>query len=313
MSSSPTDPPSLRPPRDDDFDAILGLMNAHQLAAFGEADVTADELRTWLTTPTVDPQHDIRLLERDGRLLGYIDADPIGEDPRRWWSDVKIAPDADAAAVFSQLLRWLEERAGDGLLRVWTGADDARMLRVFTTHGFTEARHSYRMEIALDAAPHEPTWPEGLTLRTFGPDDERLVFDAQVEVWRDTSDPLDETFEEWQHWMTKRESFDPTLWFLVFDDDELAGFSLCRQDDTDPSAGYVGVLGVRRPWRQQGLGEALLLHSFAAFRARGYERSTLGVDASSPTGATRLYERAGMTVYRDTVLLDRPVSPASQD
>jgi hypothetical protein len=30
------------------------------------------------------------------------------------------------------------------------------------------------------------------------------------------------------------------------------------------------------------------------------------VDASSPTGATRLYERAGMTVYRDTVFLDRP-------
>ena len=35
---------TLRAPRDDDFDAMLELMNAHQLAAFGEADVTADEL-----------------------------------------------------------------------------------------------------------------------------------------------------------------------------------------------------------------------------------------------------------------------------
>jgi hypothetical protein len=33
----------------------------------------------------------------------------------------------------------------------------------------------------------------------------------------------------------------------------------------------------------------------------------LGVDASSVTGATRLYERAGMRVYRDTVVLERPV------
>ena len=60
---------------------------------------------------------------------------------------------------------------------------------------------------------------------------------------------------------------------------------------------------MRRPWRRQGLGEALLLCSFRAFRERGYTRGTLGVDASSPTGATRLYERAGMRVYRDTLFL----------
>jgi mycothiol synthase len=312
MSSSLPDRPALRPPRDDDFDAMLELMNAHQLAAYGEADVTADELRTWLTTPSVDPQRDIRLFERHGRLLGYIDADAIGVDPRRWWSDVKIAPEADAAEIFPELLAWLEERSGEGLLRVWTGVDDTRMLRVYADHGFAETRHSYRMEIALGGAAREPTWPDGLTLRTYEPADERHLYDVQVEVWQDTSDPLEESFEEWQHWMTKRTSFDPSLWFLVFEGDELAGFSLCRQDDTDPSAGYVGVLGVRRRWRQQGLGEALLLHSFHTFRRRGYTRSTLGVDASSPTGATRLYERAGMTVYRDTVLLDRPVRPTRE-
>jgi mycothiol synthase len=304
---------TLRPPGDDDFAAMLELMNAHQLAACGEADVTADELRTWLTTPSVDPQRDIRLFERDGRLLGYVDADEVGVDPRRWWSDVKIAPDADAAEIFPQLLGWLEDRAGEGLLRVWTGVDDARMLRVYADNGFREARHSYRMEIALGADSREPTWPEGLRLRTFEPADERNLYDANIEVWEDTSDPLEESFEEWQHWTTKRASFDPSLWFLVFDGEELAGFSLCRQDDTGANAGYVGVLGVRRPWRQQGLGEALLLHSFGAFRERGYMRATLGVDASSPTGATRLYERAGMTVYRDTVFLDRLVRPISSD
>jgi ribosomal protein S18 acetylase RimI-like enzyme len=58
---------------------------------------------------------------------------------------------------------------------------------------------------------------------------------------------------------------------------------------------------------RQGLGEALLLHSFLAFRERGLTRATLGVDASSPTGATRLYERAGMSVYRDTLFLEREV------
>jgi mycothiol synthase len=106
--------------------------------------------------------------------------------------------------------------------------------------------------------------------------------------------------------MTRAETFDPALWFLALAGDELAGFSICRQDINDPAAGHVELLGVRRPWRRQGLGEALLLHSFQAFRALGWTRGTLGVDASSPTGATRLYERAGMRVYRDTLFLERP-------
>ena len=55
-----------------------------------------------------------------------------------------------------------------------------------------------------------------------------------------------------------------------------------------------------------GVGEALLRRAFYDLHARGLRRVGLGVDAESPTGATRLYERAGMTVYRDTVFLDRP-------
>lgn len=125
---------TLRPPSDDDFDAMLELMNAHQLAAYGESDVTADELRTWLTTPSVDPQRDIRVFERDGRLIGYADADSTGDDPKRWWSDVKVAPDADVDDVLPGLLRWLDERAGDGLLRVWAAAGDERILAVYAAH-----------------------------------------------------------------------------------------------------------------------------------------------------------------------------------
>ena len=144
-------------------------------------------------------------------------------------------------------------------------------------------------------------------MRTATADDQRSVYDAVTEVWQDTNDPIDETFEEWAHWHVERDSYDPSLWFLAMAGEELAGFSICRSDPVDPQAGYVNLLGVRRAWRRQGLGEALLLRSFDAFRQRGLTRGTLGVDASSVTGATRLYERAGMRVYRDTVFLERAV------
>jgi len=300
---------TLRPPRDDDFDAILELMNAHQLAAFGEADATADELRGWLTAPSVDVQRDIRVLERGGRLIGYADVDGTRDDPPLWWCDVKVAADAPAGEVVPQLVAWLDERAGKGRLRVWTSDTDMRIVNAFTALGFEPSRHSYRMEIDLAGDEREPVWPDGISVRTFAEAEAGLVYAVFIEVWRDTNDPMDETFEEWSHWTIGSPTFDPALWFLAFAGEELAGFSLCRRDPVDANAGYVATLGVRRPWRRHGLGEALLLRSFAEFRRRGYTRGTLGVDASSVTGATRLYERAGMRVYRTTVFLERPVCP----
>jgi mycothiol synthase len=49
-------------------------------------------------------------------------------------------------------------------------------------------------------------------------------------------------------------------------------------------------------FRKRGLGSALLLHAFAGLYARGERRMGLGVDATNETGATRLYESAGMRV-----------------
>jgi mycothiol synthase len=298
---------TLRPPRDDEFDALLELMNAHQLAAFGEADASADELRIWLTAPSVDVQRDIRVLERDGRLIGYADVDSSGEDPPLWWCDVKVDPGTDADAVILELVAWLDARAETGRLRVWTSETDARIVDAFTALDFEPVRHAYRMEIDLATDPPPPVWPDGIIVRNATTADHRLIHQAVIEVWRDTSDHYDETFEDWAHWNVESSSYDPSLWFLAYAGGELAGFSVCRRDDIDHSAGYVGLLGVRRAWRRQGLGEALLLRSFQAFRQQGYTRGTLGVDASSPTGATRLYERAGMRVYRTTVFLERPV------
>jgi len=43
---------------------------------------------------------------------------------------------------------------------------------------------------------------------------------------------------------------------------------------------------------------ALLRHAFGEFHQRGWCSVALGVDSESPTGATKLYEKAGMRVIR---------------
>ena len=45
-----------------------------------------------------------------------------------------------------------------------------------------------------------------------------------------------------------------------------------------------------------------MLHSFAEFHRRGQTGAALDVDSASLTGATRLYESVGMSLYTDFVL-----------
>jgi hypothetical protein len=56
---------------------------------------------------------------------------------------------------------------------------------------------------------------------------------------------------------------------------------------------------------------ALLLMSFAGLRDAGFETVELGVDAESLTGATRLYERAGMHAARAWEVWEMELRPAT--
>ena len=108
------------------------------------------------------------------------------------------------------------------------------------------------------------------------------------------------SFEAWASQnLVQDEDGDFSLWRIAWDGSDVAGVCINRpRHGDDDSMGWIGVLGVRRPWRRQGLGEALLRESFLAFRERGKRAAGLGVDAENTTGAVALYERVGLRVVR---------------
>jgi ribosomal protein S18 acetylase RimI-like enzyme len=113
------------------------------------------------------------------------------------------------------------------------------------------------------------------------------------------------TFERFAG-MTEQQSFDPALWFLAMDADAIAGVALCK---TLAGEGWVDVVGVRRPWRNRGLGLALLRHALAEYHRRNVRKVSLSVDAESITGAPRLYGRAGMRVRESYVICLKDLRP----
>ena len=89
-----------------------------------------------------------------------------------------------------------------------------------------------------------------------------------------------EPFEQWVANRIEAPEFDPTLWFIVREGDEIA--AVLRGKPELAGAGWVGALGVRPRWRKRGLGLALLHHAFGEFYRRGQPRVGLGVDARIP-------------------------------
>jgi ribosomal protein S18 acetylase RimI-like enzyme len=132
-----------------------------------------------------------------------------------------------------------------------------------------------------------------------------------LESWRDhwgfVELPFDQALADWRKGIRgDGERFDPTLWFLAVHGDEIVGISLCNSHIADDATrGYVQVLGVRPAWRKRGIALALLHHTFAEFRRRGYAAVELDMDSENLTGALRVYERAGMRAVRQSLSCEK--------
>jgi len=257
--------------------------------------------------------------------VGYIavwDIDPI---PVSNWVWARVHPDFEGLGIGTKLMMWAEERLQQTLARI---PKDLRVVyhaggikthvptrKLLEDLGMELNRYFWRMVIDLKEEPPEPVWPNGIRMKSLVEvNDLRTVYrafnDAFQDHWGHVEQPEEEMLAEWKHWISSDEEFVPSLWFLAMDGEEIAGVCLCRRREwEDPDMGWVNVLGVRRRWRRQGVGLTMLHYAFDKFRRMGKLRAGLGVDANSLTGATRLYEKAGMHVAREFYTYEKELRP----
>ena len=305
----------MRPARPADLVAVTDLLNESAIAQTGAPEFTANELKTFWESPGFDMESGTRVIvSAQGEIVAYADLEDTAAIPVTPFLWGRVHPDYEGQGLGTGLLAWGEERAQQALARV---PGDVRVaLRTFSlsTHkptkrllekwGMALIRHHWRMVIELDETPPSPLWPASISLSTRQERPDLLpIFRATDEAFRDHWGHVDQpeaaAFERFRHWVDNDEEHNPASWFLAMDGNEIAAVCLCRPTShDDPDMAWVNTLGVRRPWRRQGLALALLHYTFGHFYRRGQKRVGLGVDASSLTGATRLYEKAGMHVSR---------------
>jgi mycothiol synthase len=315
---------NLRPPEPVEAGAVAALLNVHARALSGKDDTSEEEIRLWFRNPELELGRDVWVAVENETLVGYADVADWGHTRRSFWLDVRAHPEQGGQALppliergEARVAEWAAESpAGERLtLRAMAQDADAPLRSALERAGYRAIRYSFRMEIELDGGPPEPRWPAGIEVRRFGGDLEaRDVMDATNAAFADTWDFVPDTYEEWRHFWFESDTYDPALWILATSGGEIVGASLCRtHHGGDPGLGWVSTLGVRPSWRRRGLGRGLLVESFRTFHDRGLRRVGLGVDAENPTGATRLYESAGMQVSMRWVVYEkelRAVGPA---
>ena len=303
----------LRPFRFEDGPAIIDLFNAHSQKIFGWDDAELDDLMNEWTSPGINVEETIRVVENNlGEIIGYIDVWDITSPHIIKYAWGVLHPDAWDDALYHQMLNWAENCARERIplapagtrvvINHGTPSKDHLRKKALEAYGYQLMRHFYRMEIKLESRPSQPTIPEGLRIVTIDIKNELkeallAMDDGFKDHWGHVEKPIEEVLEQWEHFIENDAEFDPSLWFLAKDEDEIAGICRCTGKMTEDSdMGWVSQLCVRKPWRKRGLGMALLLTSFQEFYERGKKRVGLGVDASSLTNATRLYQRAGMHI-----------------
>jgi mycothiol synthase len=302
MSSSPPEGFHFRIGVESDLETVATLVHAEEKHLRGHSE--------WGTLEMIDFW---RRCDFEGGIwiVETVDREPVGfaasmerDGEIDCWAAVH--PEFTGRGLATALLAKVEERARrNGSRKVKAGmfAENAPARTLFEELGFREARRYYHMRIVFDRPPEVAALPEGIELAGFRREDARAFHAAVGEAFQEEWGFVPLPFEEWVRTRIDAPDTDLSLWFVARDGDEIAGFARC--DPKKEGGGWIGMLGVRRPWRKRGLGLALLQHAFAEFHRRGEPHVGLGVDADNPTGATRLYEKAGMEVLTEDIVFEK--------
>jgi len=282
---------SVRPARLSDLEAVHELIAQQNVSDYGNMMRTAADLqKRW---QEIDLENDTCTAFKEGRLAGY--AELLDND-----SPFIYLADRGNVDLAFQLLTILEHKAADrkqGTVNLFTRVSEKNntLLQLFASNGYKSNLSFQIMELVMQEMPPAAQWPEGISARTFiKGQDEQVTYQTDEEAAKDKGyhDPL--SYEAWVKRMKlDQEDFDPGLWFLAYEGNDMAGAAL-NLFAKESGTGWVDHLSVRPGWRRRGIGKALLLHTFREFYLRSIHTIKLSVDSKSLTSAPHLYENVGM-------------------
>ncbi len=297
---------------DADFPLMLAVINGSKEADAIDRTNTLDELQNnYAHLVNCNPYKDLIIAEIQDKVVGY---------GRVYWSQIVNGP-----LLYSHFVFLLPAWRGLGIRRKMLKVNEQRLLDIARNHDphcakyyetsasdgeldwitvveqadYKIVRYGYAMvRPNLDDIPAYPL-PQGLEIRPVKPDQYETIWAAAVEAFHDHWGFSEEdwSLENLRAW-EKDASFNPSLWKVAWDGNQVAGMVLnfINQDENkeyNRKRGYTETICVRRPWRRRGLAKALIAESLVLHKSQGMTETAHSVDAENPNGALQLYEKLG--------------------
>jgi ribosomal protein S18 acetylase RimI-like enzyme len=312
-----------------DHAAMASVVNERYTAGGMIASSTADDIaNTYRHLVNCDPERDIALVELHGRVVGYARVfwEDLTAGDRAFFLVGSMHPDHDGDRIAQVTHRWQEQRIADVLasmqqlerravaMATVLGQEPGRRRMVEAAGYELVRRHAEMRRPDFEGVPDLPL-PEGLEIRPIDPADRamhRRIYEADMEAFQDhwgATRPTEEGFGEF----IGQPTFDPTLWRVAFDGDQIAGQILNLLGALEPDGSRVGwteSISTRRPWRRRGLARALLAESLRTVRDAGATSAALGVDQQNPHQALHLYESLGFRLSAEEFEYRKVLRPA---
>lgn len=310
-----------------DVTALAALIRASEQVDRSGLYVDEVELAAQLDGAAVDLTRDTLAVSLPtGDLVGYATVHmPLrGREIQRMFLSGTVHPGWRGRGLGRRLLAWQVGRATEmhrevcpdltGLITSGGVDRDDPKGRLMRRAGFVPVRWWYELERDLTRPLPVFVPPRGLLLRGFDPARGDEVRRAHNEAFADHWGSAEIGDEVWRERFSAEQGFRPDLSLLVMDGAEVAGYLLTFVHPAEIAAtgvrrAHVGYVGTRRAWRGRGVASGLLASAMAAYRDAGYVAARLVVDTENPTGALRVYERAGFGVANRWVTYGRELVP----
>jgi mycothiol synthase len=307
---------------DDDY-AGMARANMAARAAYGVLEVVTPEglAVQYANLTNCDIPRDLVVVDSDEGIRGYARVEwlDLNDGSRGYETICILDPALEGRGLGTAMLAWQEGRLREiaaghpddrpRWLDGWAWDRNERAHRLFQRRGYTAVRRGYEMlRPNLDDLP-EVRVPDGIEIRPATRDHMRPIWEADNEAFRDHWGGVDDSEASWIRFRDDPE-YEPSLFAIAWDGDEVAGQVLNVIDPSDDPAVVRGLLdsvSVRRPWRRRGLARALIAHSLRLLAQRGATCAYLGVDGENPNQAMTLYERAGFRVQTSETVYRKPV------
>ena len=307
-----------------DYPIMAAIFNNSREADKADWLSTAEDVRADYSHLTnCDPATDMIFAEIAGKTVGYgrcwwID---LKEEGRIYYFFVRLLPEWRNQGIRRAMMRHLEQRLRDiasdhhadqqQFLSAWADEGETHWHNLLENEGYKIVRYGFDMvRPTLDNIPNCPI-PDGIEIRRGTLAEYRQIWEAAREAFRDhwgMPEWEEESFEAWKLYP----SFNPDLWQIAWDGDEVVG-GVCNfidpaeNEEFGRKRGYTETIFVRRPWRRRGVAKALITRSFQVLKEAGMTEAALGVDGESPTGAQHLYRQLGFVETKRGVTFRKPL------